>query len=267
MDYRHVDYLFDHIRPEAVIHLAARVGGIQDNIANPFDYFEQNLIMNSNVLRASRKFGVEKFITTLSTCCYPDEIDVYPMKEEDLHKDLPNRNNLGYAYAKRAMGLEIDIAREKGMDYSYIIPSNLYGFYEHGSLERKHFIGALISKIIDAERENSNFIELMGDGTPLRQFTYAGDIARLITEIIENNISVNMNASIDEALTINQITNIALEASNNKHLEIRYDTTKPNGQYRKDVSVDKLKKVLPNFKFTSYIDGIRATYEHIKGLR
>ena len=124
--------------------------------------------------------------------------------------------------------------------------------------------GALIDKIIEAEENGSGYIILFGDGTPIRQFTYAGDIARVIDMMVKNRITENMNVSIEQPLSVHEIAELALEATGNTNLEIRYDTTMPNGQHRRGVSIEKLKKVFPNFEFTSYIDGIRMTYEYTK---
>lgn len=259
-----IEYFFDRERPDTVIHLAARVGGIMDNISYPFDYFENNLLINTHIIKAARRFKVKKFVGTLSTCCYPDVAESYPMVESQLHSGTPNKNNLGYAYAKRMLGVEIEMAKERGMNYSYITPSNLYGEYEYGGLDRLHFVGALLRKIKQANVNGLDEIVLYGDGTPLRQFTFAEDIARVLVKIIDDDICENMNVSIPDVLTIDEIARIALKATGNDHLKIRYNTDKPNGQYRKDVNIDKFKKVFPNFKFTSYIDGISRTYNKMK---
>ena len=178
-----------------------------------------------------------------------------------IYKDIPNENNFGYGYSKRLMGVQIEMFRKKGYNYSYIIPNNLYGEYEGGDLNKKHFIGALLEKIKVANENKDTEITLMGDGTPLRQFTFADDIAKIISLIINKNINENINVGIEENLTINEIATLALEATDSKHLKIKYDTTKPNGQYRKDISTSKFKHHFPDFQFTSYIDGMSTTYK------
>lgn len=256
--------MFTDHNPDIVIHLAAKVGGIMDNIANPFSYYEDNVLINTYLVKYSRIFKVKKFVGALSSCIYPDISDHYPLIESDLHKDLPNENNFGYGYAKRLLGVHIDIAKKFGYNYSYIIPSNLYGEYEHGDTSRKHFVGALLDKIIIANKNGDNKITLFGDGSPLRQFTFAKDIAEIIKLIIKYDIKENMNLSTDENLSIDALARLALKSTNSEHLEIEYDTTKPNGQYRKDISMSTFKEIFPNYKFTSYIDGIQKTYQAIK---
>jgi len=264
LDKNAINLFFKKTNPDVVIHLAAKVGGIADNINYPMQYYSENILMNTNLIDTCISFGVCKFVGALSSCAYPDVASTYPLTEDMLHDFLPNEKNLGYGIAKRAMAIQIDIARKLGHNYSYIIPSNLYGKYETGDIFSKHFVGSLLDKIIIAERTNSESITLFGDGTPLRQFTYAGDVAQIISEIVNQDIGENLNVSNDENLTINEMAQIALNVTGNSNMAINYDTSYPNGQYRKDISINKLKKVLPNFKFTSYIDGVSQTYNYMK---
>jgi GDP-L-fucose synthase len=251
-------------KPDAVIHLAAKVGGIMDNIQYPFEYYEENLLMNTYMVKHARTFNVQKFVGVLSSCIFPDVVDHYPMVEEDMHKDLPNANNFGYGYAKRVMGCHIDIAKKQGLNYSYITPSNLYGEFEHGDLSRKHFVGALLQKIAIANSSGADKIVLFGDGTPLRQFTFADDVAQILNLILKYDIKENLNISTPDNLTIDTMARLALEATDSQHLRIEYDTTKPNGQYRKDIDTSKFQNIFPNFKFTSYLQGIEKVYNTIK---
>lgn len=256
--------MYDAYRPDVVIHLAANVGGILHNISHPFEYYEDNLLMNTYAVKYAREFRVSKFIGVLSSCIYPDVCDSYPMKETDLHKNLPNESNYGYGYAKRVLGVHIDIARKLGHNYSYIIPSNLYGEFEHGDTNRKHFVGALLDKILLANKNGDDKIVLFGDGTPLRQFTFAKDIAEILKLIVMYDIKENMNVSTDKNITIHELATIALQATNSTHLKIEYDKTKPNGQYRKDIDTSKFKNIFSNYEFISYIEGIKTTYNAIK---
>ena len=257
--------MYEKYRPNIVIHLAAKVGGIADNIQYPFEYYEDNLLMNTFVIKHARTYNIKKFVGVLSSCIFPDVVDHYPMTEEDMHKDLPNANNFGYGYAKRVMGCHIDIAKKQGLNYSYITPSNLYGEYEHGEVSRKHFVGALLEKIYTAKINGDDYITLFGDGTPLRQFTFAKDIAEIINLLIQYDIKENLNLTTADNLTIDQMARMALEATDSQHLKIQYDTTKPNGQYRKDIDTTKFKNIFANYKFTSYIQGIKQTYNTLYG--
>ena len=254
----------DH-QPDVVIHLAAKVGGIMDNIANPFQYYEDNLLMNTYMVKYARMYNVKKFVGVLSSCIFPDVVDHYPMVEEDMHKDLPNVNNFGYGYAKRVMGCHIDIARKQGLNYSYITPSNLYGEFEHGDISRKHFVGALLEKIHNAKQNGDKSITLFGDGTPLRQFTFAKDVAEILNMIVTYDTKENLNISTPSNFTIDFMAREALEAANAQHLQIIYDMSKPNGQMRKDIDTTKFKNIFPNYEFTSYVKGIKQTYNTLYG--
>jgi len=252
-------------KPDVVIHLAAKVGGIMENINYPFDYYEQNLLMNTHMIKWSRECKVKKFVGVLSSCIFPDFSDHYPMLEEDLHQGMPTATNFGYGYAKRVMGVHIDIARKQGLNYSYIIPSNLYGEFEHGDANKKHFVGALLEKIYQANKNGDDHITLFGDGTPSRQFTYAKDVAEILDLITIYDVKENLNVTVPENLTIDQMARLALEATNSTHLEIRYDSSKPNGQIRKDISAEKLLNKFPNYEFTPYVEGIKQTYNTLYG--
>lgn len=257
--------MYEKYRPSVVIHLAAKVGGIMDNIAYPFEYYEDNLLMNTFMVKYARLFKVDKFVGALSSCIYPDVVKRYPLVEEDLHKDLPNANNFGYGYAKRVLGCHIDIAKKQGLNYSYIIPSNLYGEFEHGDVSRKHFVGALLEKIHIAKQQANDSITLFGDGTPLRQFTFAKDIAEILDLIIRDDIQENLNVSTPSNFSIDFMAREALEATDAQDIRIIYDTSKPNGQMRKDIDTAKFKNIFSNYEFTPYIKGIKQTYNTLYG--
>jgi GDP-L-fucose synthase len=250
---------------DTVIHLAAKVGGIIDNINKPAEYLEDNLIINSNILKWSRLTGVKRFIGILSTCIYPDKVDVYPMTEEMLHLGPPTPTNFSYGYAKRVLAVQIDsYNKQYGTNYQYLIPSNLYGEYDKWG-ENSHFVAALIKKIIVADKEGRDTIELFGTGTPLRQFMYSGDLAKVIKYCVDNDITESFNVASPENLSIKQIAEIAIDVIKPNHVKyIEFDPDKPDGQYRKDVSNDKLLEIIPNFEFTSLSDGIKLTYDKIK---
>lgn len=260
-----VAHMYHLHNPDAVVHLAAKVGGIMDNIKYPFEYYEQNLLMNTYMVKWARNTGVKKFVGALSSCIFPDVAKRYPMLEEDLHDGLPTASNFGYGYAKRMLGVHINMAKKEGLNYSYIVPSNLYGEFEYGNVDQKHFVGALLYKIYDANRNGADYITLYGDGTPLRQFTFAKDVAEIIKLIVKNDVRENLNISTPDNLTIDQMVRIALEATNSTHLKVVYDSTKPNGQFRKDISCEKLLKIFPDYKFTPYIEGIKQTYSTLYG--
>jgi GDP-L-fucose synthase len=256
--------MYETHKPNCVIHLAAKVGGIIDNIKKPGEYFVDNVLMNTLLLEYARKNNVERFVGILSTCIYPDVVKKYPMKEEDLHKGPPTPTNFSYGYAKRSLAVQIDAYNQQyGTKYQYLIPCNLYGEYDKFG-ENSHFIAALIKKIHYAKINKEENITLFGSGKPLRQFMYSNDLAYVIKKCIEEGIYENFNVSTEENLSINDMAEIALESCDAKHLKIVYDSEKPDGQYRKDVSNSRMKEIIPELKVTKLSDGIKKTYEIVK---
>ena len=261
---KHVAQLFFDHNPDCIIHLAAKVGGIIDNINKPAEYFTDNILMNTLLVDYAVKNNVKRFIGIFSTCIYPDIVGHYPMKEEDLHKGAPTATNFSYGYAKRCLAVQTDSYNQQyNTNYQYLIPCNLYG--EHDKFgDNSHFIAALIKKIHKAKVNNDDKIILFGTGLVLRQFMHSNDLAYVIKYCLDNNIYENMNVAIEDNLSIKEMAKIALKAMDAEHLLIEFDSSKPNGQFRKDVSIQKLKKYIPNFEPLKLHEGIKQTYEYLK---
>jgi len=258
-----VKKMFYNIKPDVVVHLAARVGGIIDNTKYPTEYFNQNVIMNTHMVKNAYEYGVKRFIGVLSTCIYPDVVESYPILENMIHLGPPTKTNFSYGYAKRALAVQIDAYNQQyGTQYQYLIPCNLYGEYDKYG-DNSHFIAALIKKIHNAKKNNENKITLFGDGSPLRQFMHSDDLAHVIKYCLDNGIHDNMNVAIDENLSISEMAQIALNVCGAEHIKIEYDATKPNGQHRKDVSSKILKSKIPSFKPINLQDGIKKTYNYL----
>ena len=256
-----IKLMFKEIKPNIVIHLAALVGGVHHNIEEPVKYFEENILMNTFVLKESYKNNVENFLGTLSSCIYPDDIKEYPIKESELLNGAPHKDLFSYSYAKRCMAIHIDMYNKKfKTKYNYIIPCNLYGEFDKFDSIKGHFVGALIEKIIVAKKKNKNKITLFGDGTPYRQFMHAKDVAKLISIMISKKKFFNMNIATNENYSIDYIAKIALEACDAKNMSIEYDNTKPNGQIRKDIEISNMVKHFPEFTAIKLKDGIRDIY-------
>jgi len=260
-DIQHVRWLISSYEPDIVVHLAAKVGGIKDNIKYPLEYFNDNVLMNTNLIKTCQKYKVKKVISLLSTCIYPDVVDKYPMTEDDIFSGPPAKSNFSYAYAKRALAVQIDASNTQyGTNYNYLIPCNLYSEYDnYDDLDKMHFVTSLLYKIKNTQ---NNEISLFGDGTPLRQFMYAGDLAEIIKLVIESNINESFNIATDENLTIDEMAKIALEELGPQH-KVNYIEPNLKGQHRKDVSSDKFKTLFPEFEFTSFKDGIKKVYDKI----
>ena len=256
-----VSQMYYDIKPTTVIHLAAKVGGIIDNINKPYNYFTDNVLMDTLLIDYARKNQVERFIGMLSTCIYPDKVEEYPMTEQMIHNGPPTPTNFSYGYAKRCLAVQIDACnKEYGTKYQYLTPCNLYGEYDKFG-ENSHFVASLIKKIIIADRNGEENIELFGTGNPLRQYMYSHDLARVIKQCIDDDITDSFNVATKENLSIKEITEIVLDAIQPNNVKgFNFDTSKPDGQYRKDVSTSKMETIIPGFKFTPLIDGIKETY-------
>jgi len=255
--------MLDNTDPDAIIHLAAKVGGIIDNINKPAEYFTDNVLMNTHLINCANDYGVKRLISILSTCIYPDVCETYPMVETDLHKGPPTPTNFSYGYAKRSLAVQTDAYNKQyGTNYQYLIPCNLYGeFDKYG--ENSHFIAALIKKIHVSKKNGDDKIVLFGDGTPLRQFMHSDDLAFVIKQCLDNDIYENMNVATEENLTIKEMAKIALKACDAEGLTIQFETSYPNGQFRKDVSIEKLKGAIPNFQSIDLYQGIKQTYTYL----
>ena len=260
-DIKKVRWMISSYTPDVVIHLAAKVGGIQDNLKYPADYFDDNILINTNIVKVCKEYNVKRFIGILSTCIYPSVVDNYPMTEEDLFIGPPPPSNFSYGYAKRCLAVQIDAYNKQfNTEYNYLIPCNLYGDYDNLHNENKmHFITALLNKI---RKSKDNLLHLLGTGKPLRQFMYADDLAKIIKKVVEDNITESFNVAPDFNYSIDEMAKIALEVTE-KNYEIVYDRPDLDGQFRKDVSNKKLLKIFPDFKFTSLKEGLKQVYDKI----
>ena len=253
--------VFKEISPDLIIHLAGVVGGIQDNIDRPVDYLEQNLLINTNVIKAAYKAGVGRLIALSSTCAYPDKLDTYPMIEEDIFKGPPTPTNFGYAYSKRCMISLIEAYNKQyNTNYCYITPSNLYSELDTHKNKKAHYVTALLDKIIEQENIGGTTLKLLGTGKPLRQFTYAGDVAAIIKMMAYDSINQSFNVSNPETYSIHELATITLKALDKENWNIVYDSPELDGQYRKDVSIARMKEIIPNYTFTKFAEGIKKVY-------
>jgi GDP-L-fucose synthase len=257
------DSMFKKYNPTHVIHCAAKVGGLGGNINYKGEYFRDNIMINTNVIESARKSGVTNLVAFLSTCVFPDNVE-YPLTEEKIHLGEPHFSNYPYAYAKRMTDIQIRAYREQyGLNYTSVIPSNIYGPNDNFSLEHGHVIPMLLHKLYLAQQNNIDFV-VWGSGKPLREFIFSKDVAKLAEWVLYNyNESSPIILSTSYEISIKDLVDLLVKEFEFKG-KVVFDNSKPDGQYRKPSDNSKLKSYLPNFQFTSIEDGIKETVKWFK---
>ncbi|KRZ96154.1 Alpha-N-acetylglucosaminidase [Trichinella sp. T8] len=259
-DYVQTKRMFQVNKPTAVIHLAAKVGGLFCNLDNNLSFFRQNMMINDNVLRCAHEHNVKRVISCLSTCIFPDNT-TYPLDENMIHLGPPHESNMGYAYAKRMLDMLSSLYnRQYGYCYTSIIPCNVFGPHDNFSLKNGHSIPALIHKCYLA-KENNTPLVVFGTGKPLRQYIYSLDLARLIIWALENyKDPTPIIFATDEADEVT-IEHVAKSIAQGMQFQgpILFDTSKSDGQFKKTSSNAKMRSYLPDFKFTPFDKAIQET--------
>lgn len=261
-----VDNLFSIMKPKVVVHLAAKVGGVYDNLNNNYDFFTINNRINTNILEACKKHGVEKLNNILSTCIFPDKGVVYPLTSDQLHNGNPHHSNIGYAYAKRMLHMSSELLSKKiGMQVVNIIPTNLYGKNDNYNLESAHVIPALIHKAY-LSKEAGMPLHIKGNGKAYRQFLFAGDLANVITHFVEKSLDtpiVSCIVSPPESHEVN-ISNVVDMITKIIQFdgEVVYETKEENGQLKKTVNDNELRVYIPHLQFTPLNVGLAMTIDH-----
>jgi len=250
--------MFNVHKPTHVIHCAGKVGGLGGNINYKGQYFYDNIMINTNVIESARINGVKKLVAFLSTCIFPDNIG-YPLTESKIHLGEPHNSNYPYAYAKRMADIQIRSYREQyGINYTSVIPTNIYGPYDNFSLTNGHVMPMLIHKLYLSQQNNTDFT-VWGSGKPLREFIYSKDVSKLSKWAVENyNESEPIIFSTSNEISIMDLVDLLVKEFNFKG-KVIFDSTKPDGQYRKPSDNSKLKSYLPDFKFTPIEEGIKET--------
>ncbi len=245
---------------DSIIHCAAKVGGVGGNMNFKGDFFYDNIMMNTNVIEGARMSGVKNLVAFLSTCVFPDNVE-YPLTESKIHLGPPHTSNDAYAYAKRMTDIQIRAYREQyGLNYKSVIPCNIYGPNDNYDIVNGHVLPSLIHKCYLA-RENKTPLSIWGSGKPLREFIYSKDVAKL-TEWVLGNYNENepIILSTSEENSIREVVDIIVELMNFKG-EVIFDSSKPDGQFRKPSDNNKIRTYLPNFEFTPLYEGLKETIE------
>ena len=255
---RQTNKLFKLIKPDGVIHCAGKVGGIGGNSNYKGEYFHDNLMINTNVIESARKAGVKNLVAFLSTCVFPDKVK-YPLTVDQIQLGEPHESNYPYAYAKRMADVQIRAYREQyDINYTSIIPSNIYGPNDNFSLTHGHVMPMLIHKLYLAKKNKTDFT-VWGSGKPLREFVYSKDIAKIAEWALFNYEDTDpLIISGDEEVSIKDLVGLLVDEFKFKG-KVVFDKTKPDGQLRKPSDNSKIKELMPDFEYTPFEQGIKET--------
>jgi GDP-L-fucose synthase len=263
-DLRQLDAIRDMLadsRPDMVIHLAAKVGGIGANRNNPAEFFYDNLMMSVPLLHECFKAGIEKFVAVGTVCAYPKFTPV-PFKEDDLWNGYPEETNAPYGLAKKMLLVQSQAYRQQyGFNSIFLLPTNLYGPGDKDDLENSHVIPALIRKCFEAKKKGEKQIVLWGDGSPTREFLFVEDAARgilMAAEHYDKSDPVNIGSSWE--ISIKDLAEMIVRLTDFTG-EIVWDTSKPNGQPRRKLDTGRAQLEFGFSATTSFEEGIRKTID------
>ena len=254
-----VERLYADHRLEAVIHLAARVGGIGANRANPGSFFYDNLMMGVMLMEHGRRSGVRKFLAVGTVCAYPKHTPV-PFHEEALWDGYPEETNAPYGLAKKMLLVQAQSYRQQyGFNATYLLPVNLYGPGDNFHPENAHVIPDLIRKFVEAKETGARSVTLWGDGSPTREFLYVDDAADAIVRAFEqydDSEPVNVGSSFE--ISIKDLAETVARVVGFQG-EVVWDTSKPNGQPRRKLDVSRAEKLFGFRSTTPFDEGLRRT--------
>lgn len=263
-DLKETRTIFEKIRPTSVIHLAAKVGGLFNNINNNYDFLIQNLYINLNVTQCCVEYNIKKLINISSTCIFPHDSPL-PLQETNIHNGQPHSSNYGYAYAKRMMSVMGQALTEKDIIVITLIPTNLYGIGDNYKINEAHVIPDLIHKFYLAKKHSQPQLNLKGTGGAIRTFLYCEDFADIILSCL-----AQASYSRDMIITPPNIEEISIKdlVYKIKNLvgytgNIQFDNNPiHDGQIKKSASDTIFKKYYPLYQFTSLDKGLQLTYNN-----
>jgi GDP-L-fucose synthase len=253
--------LLSDTNPDLIIHLAAVVGGIGANRANPGKYFYENLIMGITLIEEARRNGAKKFVSVGTICSYPKFTPV-PFSEHDLWNGYPEETNAPYGLAKKMLLVQSQAYREQyEFNAVHLMPVNLYGPEDNFHEDSSHVIPALIKKFVEAKRSGAKQVVLWGDGSPTREFLYVDDAARgivLASEKYDSSEPVNLGSG--QEISIKTLSEKIAQIVGFEG-QIEWDTTKPNGQPRRLLNTTRAKNEFGFEAQVPFEQGLKATHD------
>lgn len=259
VEHSDIAQMLDKAQPDIIIHLAALAGGIGANRARPAEFFYINLMMGVQLMHEAWKAGVDKFVAIGTICAYP-KFTPLPFKEENLWDGYPEETNAPYGLAKKMLLVQAQAYRDQyGFNAIYLLPVNLYGPRDNFDLETSHVIPALIRKYIEAQERGEKQVILWGDGSPTREFLYAGDAAEgilLATERYDGYEPVNLGFG--NEISIKELATLIADLTGFEG-EIVWDTSKPNGQPRRALDTQRAEEYFGFRAQMPFAEGLRRT--------
>jgi len=256
-----VKRMYEDMKPEVVLHLAARVGGIGANKEHPGSFFYDNLMMGAQLMEQARLSGVKKFVALGTICCYPKFASV-PFKEDELWNGYPEETNAPYGLAKKMLLVQSEAYRQEyGLNSIFLMPVNLYGPGDNFDPVTSHVIPALIKKCVDAKRRGDGSITVWGTGRPTREFLYVEDAAwaiRLAMEDYDKSEPVNIGSGFE--ISIKELVGLIARQIGFSG-EIIWDASKPDGQPRRKLDVSRARERFGFKATTDFEEGLRRTID------
>jgi GDP-L-fucose synthase len=267
VDITHVRRLYEETRPDIVIHLAAKVGGIGFNQENPASLFYENAMMGIQLLHEGHARGIEKFVALGTICAYPKFTPV-PFKEDDLWDGYPEETNAPYGLAKKMMLVQSQAYRTQyGFNSIFLLPVNLYGPGDNFDPASSHVIPALIKKCVDAMANGENEIVVWGTGKATREFFYVEDAAEAIIRAMEHyNKSEPVNIGAGFEISIRELVDLIVELTGFVG-KVTWDTTRPDGQPRRMLNTTRASHEFGFKARTGFRDGLKKTIEWYRRAR
>jgi GDP-L-fucose synthase len=253
--------LYADQRPDVVIHLAARVGGIGANRENPARFFYENAIMGIELIEQAHRHGVQKFVQVGTVCAYPKFARV-PFSEDALWDGYPEETNAPYGLAKKALLVQAQAYRAQyGFDAIYLIPTNLYGPGDNFDPGSSHVIPALIRKCVEARQQGLPEVSVWGTGRPTREFLHVDDAARAIVLATERyNRPDPVNVGSAEEISIRELVD-RIVAETGYQGRVVWDASKPDGQPRRKLNVERARREFGFSAVIPFAEGLRRTVE------
>jgi GDP-L-fucose synthase len=262
-----VKRLYDDSRPDLVLHLAAEVGGIGANQANPGRYFYANMAMALHLIEEARRRGIRKFVQVGTICAYPKYTPV-PFHEEDLWEGYPEETNAPYGIAKKAALVMLDAYhRQYGLASSYLLPVNLYGPWDNFDPRTSHVIPALIRKCLEAIEQDASTIECWGTGSASREFLFVTDAAEGVVRAAERlNEPVPINLGTGHEITMRDLAEEIVRLTGFKG-GILWDRSRPDGQPRRCLDTSRARDRLGWTPMVGLREGLSRTIEWYRSAR